>query len=180
MNDVKHRKRAENWGGFWKKVFSLSWELDTEREWSTFGARWGQTNLRATGAARDGRGTDEKARIERMWISLPYVETFNQKVIKGSVPELRSRKCFSCFEIPMFYVHMLWKFYVHFAYPYLAMVLYQSRLQGEEQLLIGIVLERWRLEIALDHLTCYCNNGSQYYRWTISLFCNHWSYVLVY
>ena len=35
------------------------------------------------------------------------------------------------------------------------------------QLLIGIVLERWRLEIALDHLTCYRNNGSQYYLWTI-------------
>ena len=48
-----------------------------------------------------------------------------------------------------------------------------GRLEGEEQLLIGIVLECWRLEIALDHLTCYRNNGSQYYRWTISLFCIH-------
>ena len=38
---------------------------------------------------------------------------------------------------------------------------------------LGIVLERWRLEIALDHLTCYRNNGSQYNRWTISLFCIH-------
>ena len=28
------------------------------------------------------------------------------------------------------------------------------------QLLIGIVPERWRLEIALDHLTCNRNNGS--------------------
>ena len=28
-------------------------------------------------------GADEKARIERMFISLPYVETFNSKVIKG-------------------------------------------------------------------------------------------------
>ena len=34
-------------------------------------------------------------------------------------------------------------------------------------------LERCRLEFALDHLTCYRNNGSQYYRWTISLFCIH-------
>ena len=33
---------------------------------------------------------------------------FNSKVIKGFVPELRSRKCFSCFGIPMFYVYMLW------------------------------------------------------------------------
>ena len=46
----------------------------------------------------------------------PYVEkTFNSKVIKKSfVPELRSRKCFSCFGIPMFYVYMLWTFYVRF------------------------------------------------------------------
>ena len=36
-------------------------------------------------------GTDEKARIERKCISLTYVETFNSKVIKGFVPELRSR-----------------------------------------------------------------------------------------
>ena len=55
----------------------------------------------------------------------PYVEEpLNSKVIKSFVPELRSRKCFSCFEIPMFYVYMLWTFYVRFTYPYLAMVQY--------------------------------------------------------
>ena len=43
----------------------------------------------------------------------PYVEeASNSKVIKSFVPELRSRKCFSCFEIPMFYVYMFWTFYV--------------------------------------------------------------------
>ena len=37
----------------------------------------------------------------------PYVEEpLNPKVIKSFVPELRSRKCFSCFRIPMFYVYM--------------------------------------------------------------------------
>ena len=41
-----------------------------------------------------GRGADEKARIERMGISLPYVETFNSKVIKGFVPEQRSCQVF--------------------------------------------------------------------------------------
>ena len=76
-----------------------------------------------TGAARDGGGGDGKAIIERLCISLPYVEeSLNSKVIKSFVPELRSRKCFSCFEIPMFYIYMLWRFYVRFAYPYLAMV----------------------------------------------------------
>ena len=47
---------------------------------------------------------------------------------------------------------------------------FPGRLEDGEQFLIGMVLERWRLEITLDHLTCYCNNGSQYYRWTISFF----------
>ena len=37
----------------------------------------------------------------------PYVEKpLNSKVIKSFVPELRSRKCFSCFEIPLFYVYI--------------------------------------------------------------------------
>ena len=53
----------------------------------------------------------------------PYVEEpLNSKVIKSFVPELRSRKCFSCFEISMFYVYMFWTFYERFPYPYLAMV----------------------------------------------------------
>ena len=43
------------------------------------------------------RGSDEKASIERLCISLPYVETFNSKVIKGFVPELRSRYVFFVF-----------------------------------------------------------------------------------
>ena len=39
---------------------------------------------------RWGGGADEKASIERLCLS-PYVETFNSKVIKGFIPELRSR-----------------------------------------------------------------------------------------
>ncbi len=51
-------------------------------------------------------GTDEKASVEILCLS-PYVEKpFNSKVIKSFVPELRNRKCFSCFEIPMFYVYI--------------------------------------------------------------------------
>ena len=74
-----------------------SWELDSEREGSTFGARWGQTKLWATGAARDGGGADGKVIIEMLCISLPYVETFNSNAIKGFVPELRSRYVFFVF-----------------------------------------------------------------------------------
>ena len=43
-----------------------------------------------------GRGADCKASIERLCLS-PYVGTFNSKVIKGFVPELRSRYVFFVF-----------------------------------------------------------------------------------
>ena len=51
-------------------------------------------------------GADGKVSIERLCHS-PYVEKpFNSNVIKSFVPELRSRKCFSCFEIPMLSIYM--------------------------------------------------------------------------
>ena len=49
--DVTHRKRAEV-GENLKKV-GESWKLDAKRGGSTFGVRWGETNLHAVGAARD-------------------------------------------------------------------------------------------------------------------------------
>ena len=69
------------------------------------------------GCARDvGGGSDGKVGIERLYLS-PYVEKpFNSKVIKGFVPELRSRYVF--FVFPDSYIHMSWTFYVHFTYPY--------------------------------------------------------------
>ena len=113
VNEVMHRKRARRILGDLRKVE----KLDTEREGSTFGTRRSQKNFCATGAARDG-GADRKAITERLCISLPYVETFNSKVIKGFVPELKVVTCFPCFGIPMFYIYVLWTFYVRFAYPY--------------------------------------------------------------
>ena len=109
--------RAEDLGRFEKS--QLSWVLRTEREGSTFGARRGQTSLRATGAARDGGGADGKVIIERLCLSLPYVETFNSKVIKGFVPELRSRYVFFVFRNSyVLCIYILWRFYVRFTYPY--------------------------------------------------------------
>ena len=72
----------------------MSWELDSERERSTFGARRGQKNLRATDAARD-RGQMEKNR--KIVHLSSFCQTFNSKVIKGFVPELRSRYVFFVF-----------------------------------------------------------------------------------
>ena len=73
---------------------------------------------RPCGRCRTWFGGDGKVSIERWYLS-PYVEKpFNWKVIKSFVLELRSRECFSCFVIPMFYVYMLWTFYARFTYPY--------------------------------------------------------------
>ena len=107
-------------GGFWK--IQLSWELDTEWEWSTSRARWGQTYLCATGVAWVGGGRWKSQNRKNVYLS-PYVEEpLNSKVIKIFVPELRNRKCFSCFGIPMFYVYMLWTFYERFPYSGMGMI----------------------------------------------------------
>ena len=104
--DVTHRKFARRIWGIYEKS-QLSWELDTEPEGSTFGARWGQTNLRATGTARDGGGRWKSQNRKNVYLS-PYVEEpLSSRVIKSFVPELRRRKCFSCFEIPIFYLYIM-------------------------------------------------------------------------
>ena len=69
------------------------------------------------GVPRVGGGVRWKGQNRKnVYLSLYVEETLNSKVIKSFVPELRSRKCFSCFEIPMFYVYMLWTFYVSFTH----------------------------------------------------------------
>ena len=100
--------------GFWKKsqwVEILVRKKTVDFRGSPKPGQW------PCGRCRTWFGADGKVSIERWYLS--YVEKpFNSKVIKSFVPELRSRKCFSCFGIPMFYEYMLWTFYVHFTYPY--------------------------------------------------------------
>ena len=118
----RHAPEARGgFGGFWKNQLV---ELRTRHRTRRVDFRG---SLRPDEFARYGRrtcweGADGKASTERLCISLPYVETFNAKVLKSFVPELRSRKCFSCFGIPMFYVYMLWTFYVRFTYSCMAML----------------------------------------------------------
>ena len=90
------RHAPEARGGFGKK--SVSWVLPREK---TVGFRllaearpvalWRVPHVLA-GVVADG-----KVIIERLCISLPHVETFNSKVIKGFVSELRSRYVFFMF-----------------------------------------------------------------------------------
>ena len=112
-NDVTHRKRAKDLGRF-EKVSSVESCLGRRRLTFACSRRpW-------AGVARDGGGGGRWKSQNRKNVYLsPYVEEpLNSKVIKIFVPELRSRKCFSCFEIPMFYIYMLWTLYVRFPYPY--------------------------------------------------------------
>ena len=103
---------TEDFGRF-EKV--SSWVLRSEEEGWLSLARSGLM----AGATRVGWGADGKASIERLCLSPSVEKPFNSKVIKSFVPELRRRKCFSCFGIPM-----LRTFYVRFAYPYHVYVIF--------------------------------------------------------
>ena len=84
---------AEDFGGFEKSQLSRVGQSEGEG-WHSL-ARSGLV----AGATRVGVGrADGKTIIERLCISLPYVETINSKVIKGFVPELRSRYVFFVFQ----------------------------------------------------------------------------------
>ena len=93
------RHTAEARGGFgeiWRKLGEL--RLDTGWEGLTFAEALGRCHTRW--------GCRWKSQNRKIVPLSPYVEKpLNSKVIKDFVPELRSRKCFSCFEIPMFYIY---------------------------------------------------------------------------
>ena len=83
----------------------------------TFGARRGQTNLRATGRRTRWRaGGRWKSQNRRNVYLSPYVEEpLNSKVIKSFVPELRSRvfrvsrflcSMYICYEQSMYVSHI--------------------------------------------------------------------------
>ena len=114
------RHAPEARGGFWEIRKSQFVELRTRLRTGRVDFRG---SLRPDEFAHYGRrtrwGADVKARIERMCISLPYVETFNSKVIKGFIPELRSRWVFFVFRdsyVLYIYIYMIWTFYILFAY----------------------------------------------------------------
>ena len=89
----------EGFGGILKK--SVSWvELSSasgEDSWLSLAHGGLVTGAHVLGGCR------WKSQNKRNVYLSPYVEEpLNSKVIKSFVPELRSRKCFSCLKIPMF------------------------------------------------------------------------------
>ena len=90
-----HWKRA-------RRIFFVIWKSQLLRTRLRTGRVDFRGSLRPDEFVRYGRhtswvGVDGKDSIERLCISLPYVETFNLKVIKGFLPELRSRYVFFVF-----------------------------------------------------------------------------------
>ena len=102
-------------GGIWKK--SISWVPGSEEDgWLSLARRSQSSGLVSGVHAVWGRWKSQHRKIVPLSLCL---KTLNSNVIKSFVPELRNRKCFSCFGIRMFYVYMLWTFYVRFTYPYI-------------------------------------------------------------
>ena len=107
----------ETWAEIWEK--SVSWVFVADgKSWD-----WDLGEARRICALRAPHvlwGRWKSQHRKKVYLS-PYVEKpFKSKVIKSFVPELRSRKYFLCFGIPIFYVYMLWTFYVHFTYSCMA------------------------------------------------------------
>ena len=109
VNDVMHWKCAEDLGNL-KKVSRVETRHQTRRVDFRLLAE-------ALGRCRTRWGDRWKSQNRKIVPLSPYVEKpLNSKVIKSFLPELRSRKCFSCFEIRMFYIIYIWTLYILFTH----------------------------------------------------------------
>ena len=138
-------------GGFWKK---LSWVLPREK---TVGfrllaeAKPGQWPCGGCHTCCGGVA-DGKVIIERLCISLPYVETFNSKVIKGFVPEI-SRYVFFVFRNPyvlcIYVMNIICTFYVAISWLCNNNTLYESL--GEVRVMMSAdYINQFSLIMVLD------------------------------
>ena len=111
VSDITHRKRGLR--------FEKSQKVEFHRLKKTFDFR---SSPRPCGGCRAWWGADGKVVIERLCLSLPYVEKpFNSKVIKSFAPELRNRKCFFfffCVSGFLCYLCVRYGHYERFAYRY--------------------------------------------------------------
>ena len=107
--------------GIWRKWVRLRTGHRTRR--LTFVCSWRPW----TDVARNRGGGKWKSQNRKIVPLSPYVEKpLHSKVIKSFVPELRSRKYFSCFEIPMFYVLSLWTFDARFTHSHIMAMVHQD------------------------------------------------------
>ena len=110
-NDVTHRKRAEDFGRFWRKLIELR-PASGEDGWLSLA----RGDL--CGGCHTCWGCGWKSQDRKNVYLSPYVEEpLNSKVIKSFVPELRSRYVF--FEYRDSYVLFLWTFDVRFTHSHI-------------------------------------------------------------
>ena len=122
VNDVMHRKRAEDFGRFWKSQLVEMRPASGEDSWFSL-AHVDLCGRCHTCWAGWGRWKSENRKI--VPLSLYVEKPLNLKVIKSFVPEQRSRYVF--FEFRDSYVLSLWTFYVRFTHSHMmAMVQYQQ------------------------------------------------------
>ena len=127
VNDVTHRKPAENFGNLKKvsRVQLVELRLDTGRDGWLSLARGG---LGQVSHEMWGRW---KGRNRKIVPLPPYVEKpLNSKVIKSFAPELRSRYVF--FEFRDSYVLSLWTFDVRFTHSHIMALVHSDCESGTD------------------------------------------------
>ena len=97
----KWHHALEAWAENWEKLVSWDWDLVEDRRICA---------LQALHVSGEGRWKSQHRK--NVYLSSYVEKPFNSKVIKSFVPELRSRKCFSSFGIPMLCLCALWTFCV--------------------------------------------------------------------
>ena len=107
-NAVMHRKRVRKIWGIWEK--SVSWVPGSVQQSRVLASEEDGWLSELADAFRRvphvvwGRWKSQHRKI--VYLPPRVEKPFNSKVIKSFVPELRCRKCFSCFGIPMLYIYM--------------------------------------------------------------------------
>ena len=119
----RHAPEARGgFGWFWKS--QLIWVLPREK---TFGfrllAETGPVALWQVPHVLAGGGADGKVIIERLCISLPYVETFNSTVIKSFVHERRTLRVFVFRDSYVLCMYVICYIYMHI-YIYIYIYIY--------------------------------------------------------
>ena len=102
----RHAPEAHGgFGEFWRKLVELR-PASGEDCWLSLAHRSHATGLCGGYHTCWGGCRWNSQNRNNVYLS-PYVEEpLNSKIIKSFIPEQRSRKCFSCFEIPMFYIYI--------------------------------------------------------------------------
>ena len=112
---------------------------------------------RPCGRCRTWWGADGKVSLEKLCISLPYVEKpFNSKVIKSFVPELRSGKCF-CVSGFRCYLYMFLNNYEHFMILRICILWVCYTITGNHKFLTHLKMKLPKYYSLINHIYIHFN-----------------------